>query len=232
MFNTKFCFPDQWTFANYSKLLSDLKKCYTFLSFSDNDSSAKRKIFLRHDIDVHPNFLDPLLEVETSLDIRSDIYLLNESPLYTIEDMAPKVTDLLSNGFTVNLHFEYDKNSPDSYEAQHLVQLERFVNVTGHQPKLYTDHKPRGQTHVNVSCNELINAHSANVNGPCDYISDSRGQWNHSNHPLKKSHLMLLTHPIWWNQEHVEPLNCLLRASQHHEPHIQQSLLHRLTFRR
>lgn len=52
---------DFFNLRDYNILLDKLKKEYKFALFSDK--TKKKKIFLRHDIDFHPIFLEPLLKI-------------------------------------------------------------------------------------------------------------------------------------------------------------------------
>lgn len=178
----------------------------------------KRIIFLRHDVDIDPNRVLKLAEMENEFGIRATYMFLVSSQLYSLEDSAVRsVLDrLISINHEIGLHFDLDTHQRDdvrpgviSFERDITSDCCRLEGVTNMPVRSVSFHRPLPQllrgplrlaARVNAYATELM----------VRYISDSRGQWREGE-PLPKllkpdsAVLQLLTHPIWWGDNDMSP---------------------------
>jgi hypothetical protein len=162
-------------------------------------------LYLRHDIDVCPR---PALEMasrEAERGIASTYMFIPTSPLYTLsEDVLRPFVDL---GHEVAIHFDYLTSNiePDNIEPAVREQCDFIARLTGEPVRSISFHRPipaflRGPDYLFG----MVNAYSATLM-TC-YRSDSAGRWRQD--PFDIPHVpvaQLLTHPIWWSEEHGAP---------------------------
>ena len=63
-----------FTFENYKNILLELKKDFIFKHF--DDYREKSAVYLRHDVDIFPENIPPITEVEIQCGIQSTFFVL------------------------------------------------------------------------------------------------------------------------------------------------------------
>lgn len=215
--------PKEFTHHSYRQLLESLSNSHSFATLDSlNLASTRPLIALRHDIDVHPSYAFPLFEIECDLGIVSTTYLRVNAELYSASEAASHVLHLRKHGHLVGLHFEFDCNVEQGYEAQFAHQLDLFSNAYGFTPTTYTDHRPHALDVHRPECLGVPQAYFDLERSRANYISDSRGVWNHAPQncigSVARPHLVLLLHPVWWRTADTSPSDCLREAAHWGKP--------------
>ena len=211
----KFLLSDYTGFLQ--KLLDDGYECLPFSDPSARNTSG-RHLLLRHDIDIDPTAALPMAESENSMGARSTYFVLlsnrHTNPLD--KEFRHSVKKLSLLGHWVGLHFDatqYDLtvDDPDfsTFVSQETALLE---TITGVQVDSVSFHRP---------AKELLNS-PGSLTAPLphtyedvflqeiEYCSDSSGHWAYGPPEDREAHRLgkpfhLLTHPIWWGKEELEP---------------------------
>ncbi len=204
-----------FTFKGYKSLLEELKKHYTFTSFSSVKYSHRKldsKLILRHDIDLSLEKAADMSELENEMGISAVYFLFLRSPFYNLFSHKGEqlVKRIIKNNHYIGLHFDYSKymNITPAEVTHHILQEIRFMeqfysikldSVSFHRPfdveffqKLELGLYPHA--YETVFLNDFT------------YVSDSRGLWRYG-HPMaqqafkERKPLQILIHPIWWKKE-------------------------------
>jgi hypothetical protein len=159
-----------------------------------------------------------LAEVEAALGARATYRVMTNSPLYHLDAPASRaiLARLLALGHEVGLHFDFE--DPAQREAGATAQAvepaitaacARLEAACGQPVRSLSFHRPlpqflRGPSvvagRVNAYAREFMDW----------YLSDSGGRWRQGEplpmleHPTRPV-LQLLTHPIWWGEQHQAP---------------------------
>jgi hypothetical protein len=115
------------------------------------------------------------------------------------------------SGHEVAIHFDYRTSgvNPDNIGPAVEAQCEFISSLSGEPVRSISFHRPIEQyLHGPDELFGLVNAYSATLMA-C-YRSDSAGRWRSDPLDLPQCPVaQLLTHPIWWNDRHQEPGECL-----------------------
>jgi hypothetical protein len=181
-------------------------------------AGGRPKLLLRNDVDVSLERALRLAEVEHELGARATYMVMTNSPLYDLE--APESRAILARlvalGHEVGLHFDFEDPAQraggvavEAVEAAIVAACARLEAVCGQPVRSLSFHRPlpqflRGPSRVagrvNAYARELMDW----------YLSDSGGRWRQGE-PLPMLErptcpvLQLLTHPIWWGEQHQAP---------------------------
>jgi hypothetical protein len=179
-------------------------------------------VFLRHDIDIHLLPALRMATVEHAERISSTYMVMVRSCLYDVSsaDSAHILADIISLGHEVGVHFDcpenlrQDKASLSDIESLILDDCRYLEDILGIGVQSISFHRPipwllRGPLMIGGK----VNAYANEFMGW--YLSDSKGNWRAGEplallaesapHPV----LQLLTHPIWWGEEHRPPADRL-----------------------
>lgn len=193
-----------FSYAAYLDLLKELGRRFTLHPLRDF-SLARSRLYLRHDIDACPKRALAMARQEARHGISSTYMFIPTCPLYTLgEETLRPFIDL---GHEVALHFDYRTSGvePDDIDAEVQKQCELISRLAGEQVRSISFHRPiehylRGPDYLLG----LVNAYSATLM-EC-YRSDSGGQWRQDPREIPDAAIaQLLTHPMWWGEEHQEP---------------------------
>ena len=185
-------------------------------------ATGRPKLLLRHDVDVSLTRALRLAEVEHGLGARATYMVMLNSPLYAVDAAESRAVlrRLLALGHEVGLHFDFDEPrqrradaSVEAAEPAIAAACARLEDLTGQPVRSVSFHRPLPQFlrgpwavagRVNAYARELM----------AWYLSDSGGRWREGE-PLPMLQrprgrvLQLLTHPIWWGDEHQAPADRL-----------------------
>jgi hypothetical protein len=217
----KFLLSEYKTFIG--RLITDGYTCLPFSSPAARDIDGKH-LLLRHDIDIDPFAALEMALAENSVGAKSTYYVLlsnrHTNPLDKVFRNA--VQNLVELGHWIGLHFDatqYDLHPEDPQFAEYVkreVELLKWTtgisadSVSFHRPAREllgtpgTLTSPFSHTYENVFLREI------------EYCSDSSGKWAYGppgerDAPKLGKPFHLLTHPIWWGTDDVEPVS---RVSQ------------------
>jgi hypothetical protein len=181
-------------------------------------AATRPVLLLRNDVDVSLERALRLAEVEAELGARATYMVMTNSPLYDLD--APEsravLARLIGLGHEVGLHFDFEHPaqrdagaSAADVEPAIVAACARLEAACGQPVRSLSFHRPlpqflRGPSlvagRVNAYARELMDW----------YLSDSGGRWRQGE-PLPmlerpaRPVLQLLTHPIWWGEQHQAP---------------------------
>lgn len=206
-----------FSFAYYRSMLeAAVSHGYRVSSFARFDTSVRRTIIMRHDVDYTLNGVADLAEIEAGLGLTASYLFRVHAHEYNL--FAPHVykllTDLRELGHEVGLHFEA-KNfaralSLDPWHV--LLQEKQFLeSILGEPVQTASEH--RDVSHV-VHQTGYFHDHYDPLRAgfrfyamdpafarDMKYLSDSNGIWREGDlfaHLGKHDRYQVLIHPDWW----------------------------------
>jgi hypothetical protein len=177
---------------------------------------AKRRAFIRHDIDVSLARAVPLARREAEWGARATYHVMLDSPFYDLRSAASAaaLAEILRLGHEVGLHYDVvargtkkaDRASRERDIALACAELEALIgepvrSLSFHLPVLELINGPmRVAGRVSGYGKDLFQW----------YISDSRARWREGEPLVSLSKprapcLQILIHPIWWGEQHAHP---------------------------
>jgi len=213
----------EFTYNYYSEFVSRLHEVYQFITFSEGKRDQETDsplLIMRHDIDMDLEAALRLSLLEKELGIHSTYFFLIRCPLYNVFDgtTAEQVKQILAAGHHCGLHFDCSLypditvNNLNYYVSKECDLLERFFQCP---VDAISFHRPGHLELSGVELEKWPNSYERVFLEKFKYFSDSRGIWRHGN-PIesenfyKRENLHILTHPIWWTSEPMNPRKKLL----------------------
>jgi hypothetical protein len=190
-------------YAKKSHVIGPIKDFYKLLEH-------EKFIALRHDVDVSVTQALELATLESQHNVSSTYFILLHSPYYNAlsNDSIDKIKQMLQLGHEIGLHYDSTFIESDDKILDMVTKEARILgNLIKHDITSIAPH--------NVSITDMkINYEHLNFIDPTDpkilnsvkYISDSVQNWRNNcmcHHIDNESKLIILTHPIWWSQEHT-----------------------------
>ena len=208
-------------YLNLIKLLISIIILIVLFNFIDFNLfiialKQSKKIFLRHDVDLSLEKALEMAKIECELGVKSTYMVIPNSSIYDIRSFtAGKILQqILAMGHEIALHFDVGKNRKGDFSISTIKTEINFAaqeieKITGQAIKSLSFHRPLLrfiggdlfiENRVNAYAKELM----------VEYFSDSKGVWRRGEPipELKKAPqqlVQLLIHPIWWNEEHMNP---------------------------
>jgi hypothetical protein len=199
-----------FSYASYFRIVDAWRERFSIHPLRDFASCADPRLYLRHDIDLCHNAAFELAKREAARGISSTYMFIPTSPLY---EVTPEVLKpFVHLGHEVALHFDYltsgiaDPSRTQETSEAIDAQCSRLADMIGRPVESLSFHRPIPQfLHGPDHLFGRVNAYSVTLMA-C-YRSDSRGEWRSDplDIPEDASVAQLLTHPIWWGEEHQEP---------------------------
>lgn len=214
---------EELTYNNYKTLINKLKEDYNFTCFSKikfSNEPIEKKVLLRHDIDLSLEKALEMAEIEAELGVPATYFLFLRSPFYNIfsgreEKIIRRIIELQHY---VGLHFDFAKYdgltiSQMSYQIKREIDFMqdfysiKLDSVSFHRP-LSLEFFSRLELSIYPHAYEPVFVNNFK------YLADSRALWRYG-HPLdseeykRKENLHILIHPIWWNEDAVQDIQCL-----------------------
>jgi hypothetical protein len=198
-----------FTYRHYEEILKIAKgEAFEFSSFSLEPDSRKR-IYLRHDIDISiRNALD-IAEIEKNNQVASTFFIQLNSPFYNIfeEGSLEIIRGIISLGHYIGIHFDIqlipDHNALNLEEP--IYRQYAFLRDFFPLQKVVSFHHPSQKVlNSEIDCGAFVNTYSPQFRQR--YLSDSNGSWKEGCpcRILKEAGLenvQILTHPFWWNRD-------------------------------
>jgi len=218
-----------FTFENYKNILLELKKDFIFRHF--DDYHEKGAIYLRHDVDVFPENIAAISDIEMECGIRSTFFVLFDSEFYNV--LTPRILKILStvaqNGFAIGLHVDASQfHSLEDLTLDIIQKYEYFRNYIPLQ-RIVSFHRPMKELFTNIIIPDFINTYEDRFFRTIRYYSDS-------NHRAfyeilipdialdSSSSIQLVTHPFWWSVENLDPETLAFRLESMHRRKLEESL--------
>jgi hypothetical protein len=193
-----------FTYGAYLGLLEELGRRFTIHPLRDF-SLAPSRLYLRHDVDACPKRAIAMAREEARHGISSTYMFIPTCPLYGLSEQT--LRPFVELGHEVALHFDYRTSGVqrDGIEAEVEKQCRLMAALSGQEVRSISFHRPIEQfLHGPDYLFGLVNAYSATLMD-C-YRSDSGGHWREDPRQVPDAPIVqLLTHPLWWGEEHQEP---------------------------
>lgn len=224
--------PEPFTYEYYRSMLGLLKEMgYRFVGYCDRDAilGDDNCVILRHDIDITPQCIYGLSQIEREFQVNSSYFFLVSSPLYNPFDkwVVNLVKDLRGAGDEVGLHFNFlDRPTGPEHsglpEAVNIAHLE-FERAYGFPADIMGYHSPPSLAVNDIPVNYPHNFdrfYSHNLY----YMGDSRCIIKEDFLEVIRSgeypKLQILTHPVWWSESRNSSLISVRRALSLVNAHI------------
>lgn len=208
-----------FSYEYYRHILKIIKDKFTHYIVAEAPQAMQaggKRLIMRHDVDVSLHRALDMARVERQAGVVATYMIIPNAPLYSVEDdeSVEILQKILSLGHEVGLHFDLSETErkamvsietvTDKIESA-CVQLE--LALGGTRVRSISFHRPTPQFlggplliggRINTYAKEIFSA---------AYVSDSKGLWR-SGDPLQTLHkpnrniVQLLTHPIWWGDQH------------------------------
>ena len=193
--------------SHYKKTLLSYKEAGYVIKNSCMNNLAEKDLHLVHDVDFTPSLALKLANTEKEVDAISTFFFRIKAKNYNLFsfDNIQVIKKLISMGHNVGLHYE-----PTAQNVDLKNDIESVIDATSKMLHLNVDffnvHEP-ARTGIDVS--KMLPEKNRSYNSAFfkgyKYLSDSGGRWREgcfSQHINKHDKLLVLTHPIWWYEEH------------------------------
>ena len=214
---------EDFTVAHYRELIQLAKQSYAFSSYAEIPL-GKRFILWRHDCDISVNRALKLAEIEWEEGVSSTYFINPHCEFYNLleKKQAKLVGQILGLGHALGLHFDanYHETSSEA-ELEEQIALEAYMleRYFGEKPVAFSFHNPTA-LHLTFEKNlygGLVNCYSKKFKKEIPYCSDSNGYWRYRRlrDVLQKatdSCLQVLTHPGWWQERSMYPMERIDRS--------------------
>ena len=209
-----------FTFKHYNEIIKTaLQNGYKFLLFGENYKKHKKIIYLRHDVDISPNNVLKMANIEHKKGIKAVYFYLLHDVFYGILEkrVFDDMKELLKMGHEIGLHFDPEfyktkiKNYYDIEEAV-LKDLEIFEKIIGRRIKAVSFHNPSiiGIFRNKFRSKKILNVYSDIFFKNIKYLSDSLQSWKEGClckilSQKKYNKIQILIHPCCWNNKELKP---------------------------
>jgi hypothetical protein len=198
---------------DYEQLLIQLKQVgYSFVTASNMGeqvgSNHDKKVFLRHDIDLHLYRLDEVASIENKHGVTATYYIL----LNTLYNPLQKknydiIRKLVAYGHEIGLHYDLETYPEDTHKAKEHLDWEISIleKLAGVKVQSIVMHQPfKGNIDLFKESATYIHPHHPTFDSIYTYISDSCRAWRDTKlsdilqHKTQVQYLHLNTHPELW----------------------------------
>lgn len=200
-----------FSYQSYRLLLQGLIQENYITQLIGNVDSAKKKLYLRHDVDTDYLGVLPLASIEHELGMISTWYFLPDCPVYNCcsKPLEEIIVELHRMGHQVGLHIDATRYENLSELVSSIEKYFYFFGKFLPISKTLSFHKPAPWLLNDVSIPGWVNAYQKEFYSDVVYVSDSnrREFWNEDrlSRAIKdQKSLTLLTHPLWWKERSLD----------------------------
>lgn len=200
-----------FSLKHYINALNDCKDKYSIGPIRDYTKLRARDqyILLRHDVDFSLDYALRMAEIEAKNNLGSTYLILLHSQHYNAlseknSSIIKKIVDL---GHDIGLHYDTrflgDENIID--EIKNEVKILENITKTKIISLAQHDVTITGKIQAELS-KDFIDARQEDIAKNTTYISDSVQNWRNGcmcTYVNKEKKIQILTHPIWWCDEHI-----------------------------
>jgi len=218
-----------FSFENYKRILLELKKNFAFKPFDDYKVTGA--IYLRHDVDVFPENIPAISEIEMECGIRSTFFVLFDSEFYNV--LSSRLIRILSNaadhGFAIGLHVDASRLHNLDELTEDVVKKYEYFRKYVPLTRIISFHRPMQELFSNIIIPDFINTYEDRFFREIRYYSDSNRREFYdilkSEVALDSSKsLQLVTHPFWWDVESLDLQSLAFRLESIHRRELEESL--------
>jgi len=201
-----------FSYKHYFDVLEYAKTKYTIGTVKEFRKLKKRKkfIILRHDIDYSLEYALKLAEEEKTHGLKSTYFVMLHNSLYNAlsEESISIIKKISCLGHDIGLHYDTIFLPKSRSDALRTIKKEAAIleDVCGKEIISVAQHNPtiNPKLKYDITIN-FLDARSPEITNICRYLSDSIQNWRDGcmcNHIDKEDKLQILTHPIWWSNQH------------------------------
>ena len=127
---------------NYKDILNRLKLLSEPVLFKDIRKDSKRKILIRHDIDIDFNQAYELFLIEKSMNIKSTWFILLTSDMYNplCDSIRDKLLFMKDSGYEIGLHFDQSNYSNTNIKKELMSEINIMNNIINDDIYTYSIH--------------------------------------------------------------------------------------------
>jgi len=222
-------------------LLNTIKeRGYRFARFDEipnGNHSAMPIMLLRHDIDIDLGKASRMATIEQEEGAVATYFFMVRTQHYNLfsREGTTEVEHVLNAGHHFGLHFDCAAY-PENETVEQLNEMcnkesEMLEHWFGKPVTIVSYHRPE---QIILTGNPALSAprphtYMDRFTKDIFYLSDSRGRWTHGT-PLEcdalknRKPMQLLTHPIWWDDVPLPPLETLQAFVARHKDGVEMSL--------
>ena len=232
-------FIEDFTTEQYREILQLARLKYKFVSY-ENIPFGERFILWRHDCDYSLNRAFKLAEIEKEEGVASTYFINPHCEFYNLLEatQAKLVEHILGLGHSLGLHFDADFHKTGSeaeLEEQITSEAALLEQFFGSKVFAFSFHNPNecllayeGETYGG-----LLNCYSKKFQNKIPYCSDSNGYWRFRRlrevlEAADDHCLQILTHPGWWQDRPMLPMERIDRCIQGRSKAIRNQYVQKL----
>jgi hypothetical protein len=213
-----------FSISGYKKLLLLFKEAgYSFVKFNITTKyDLQNQVVIRHDIDVDLVAALRIAETEKEMGILSTYFITLRSPFYNpLSNHNKEIVNSINKlGHSVAIHIDLASCDGDYLQVQNdLIVLKLYFPFI--DENFASLHCPGPISNISrmFTHNNIRNIYGPILNNELIYISDSGGNWKfgtpvESDAFKNNKSIQLLTHPIWWVNGGISPVDKLERFIQ------------------
>lgn len=210
----------EFTYSSYSRLLHSFIAAGYKPTVKWVKKLEKSTVFIRHDVDILPEFCLPLANIEEKTGFISSWFFLEQNSMYSLGDSFTKsvINTLREKGHEIGLHFDAKNISSQEQMVSAIdASIERWMELLGFKPNIFSFHRPAkfGLLPDNYSFKwheKLACTYDGVFFLGTKYFSDSnRKQLDESKiYTVLESGnpIQLLLHPLWWHENDIDHHCC------------------------
>ena len=190
-----------YKFSTFKKIINFLlNEGYKFEIFKKKKYKSNKIIFLRHDIDLDPNYLKSFLNFYKEKKIKCNIFIMINSNTYNIfdEDNIKFINDIAKKHL---VGFHLDSNITRNKDALSTTSLiKKYIKLSNS----VSFHRPSQNDLKKSLSKKMLNTYNVKFTGKkfAAYVSDSGQKKNFHTKLIeltkRNSPIQLLIHPMWW----------------------------------
>lgn len=190
----------------------DTLKKFLDSGYEINNSCVKKglekDLHLVHDIDFDPNLAIKIGKIEQDVKAKSTFFFRLKASNYNLFSIknVKIINNLVEMGHNIGLHYEQSSANIKSLEEDINFNLNVITRLLETKILFFNAHEP-SRTGIKIS--DILPNNNRCYNSvffkDYKYLSDSGGRWREdcfSKHINLHKKLLVLTHPIWWYEQH------------------------------
>lgn len=212
-----------FTHAGYIWLMNLLKENGYKISDYHHWKEQDKCVILRHDVDNDMMQALSMARIEHMQGIKSTYFVLLTSNFYNLYSNRNRgiLRELQDMGHAIGLHFDEMAYPGDAGKIGRTVynikqELDILSEIIQDDVTVFSYHRPtQAILEADVKVESAVNSYGNVFFRQFKYLSDSRMHWREPAADIIReglySHLHLLTHPFWYQDEEREMKNILER---------------------
>jgi hypothetical protein len=204
----KYQSKDFFNIKIFEKIIISLKnEGFQFIKFGEKIDKNKKYIYLRHDIDFCPQFLEKFEKIYRKHNVVSNIFFMNSSNLYNFlgDQTQEYMQKLYNQNHLIGMHLDLNHCS-NLQIANHQIEntIKFYKKHVNYLSDVFSIHAPK-KIFMSKKFKKYDFVNSREYFSDKMYVSDSGRKISFLEKLLKVSktqkRIQILVHPIWWTQK-------------------------------